>query len=128
MELRDFIKTTLTEISLGIKEAQEETKDLGVIINPSGLAVGNQGDKYLKHGGWRYVQDIEINVAITISEIDGAKAGLGIVTGIFSGGASSSTENNNSSMSTIKFKIPVALPATETPTIYKKDISGFSGL
>ena len=50
MELKEFIKTTLKEISLGIKESQEALKDEGVLINPNGLAVGANGDKYLKDG------------------------------------------------------------------------------
>ncbi len=126
MELKDFIKMTLKEISLGIKEAQDETKGTGVIINPGGLAVGDQGDKYLRYGGWRYVQDIEINVAITVTEGEGTKAGLGVVIGIFSGGASNSNETSNSSISTVKFKIPVALPCTETPEKYKKEGYSFT--
>jgi len=114
MELRDFIKTTLKEITLGVVEAQNETKDTGVIINPSCL-MGKQGDRYLYDSGWRYVQEIEIHVAVTVSEGEGKKAGLGVVTGLFSGGMASTTDQNNSSVSTIRFTIPVALPVTETP-------------
>jgi hypothetical protein len=121
MELRDFIKTTLTEITLGVMEAQKETKDTGVIINPSGLGVGNKGDKYLRNDGWRYVQEIEINVGLTISETEGAKAGLGVITGLFSGGIANSNDKNNSSVTSIKFTIPVALPATETPKEYQSE-------
>jgi hypothetical protein len=43
----------LKEIILGVKGVQEETKDTGVIINPSGLLNDKHGDKYLKSDGWR---------------------------------------------------------------------------
>jgi hypothetical protein len=34
MELKDFIKNTISSISLAISESQEELKDKDVIINP----------------------------------------------------------------------------------------------
>lgn len=43
MELREFIKSTIIEISEGINEAQKELKDSGVIVNPSGLATNSHG-------------------------------------------------------------------------------------
>lgn len=115
MELKDFVKTALTQIAQGIIEAKEEIKDTDMIINPAGLASNEIGDKYLRTNGWRYVQDIEINVGITEIVNEGGKAGIGIVTGFLSGGAQISNNNSNQSISTIKFKIPVALPSTETP-------------
>ncbi|HLP74217.1 MAG TPA: hypothetical protein VK155_15025, partial [Bacteroidales bacterium] len=54
-----------------------------------------------------------------VTESDGGKSGLGVVTGLFAGGVSNSNDKTNSSVSTIKFKIPVALPSSDTPTKYK---------
>ena len=119
MELKDFVKTTLTQIAQGISEAQEEIDGTDMIINPAGLASNQIGDKYLRTDGWRYVQDIEINVGITEIENEGGKAGIGIVTGFLSGGAQSSSDNSNQIISTIKFKIPVALPSKPTPKGHK---------
>ena len=115
MELKEFIKTTLTQISQGITEAQEEVKDNDMIINPASLSSNSNGEKYLRTDGWRYVQDIEINVGVTAIEKEGEKAGIGIVTGILSGGVQASNDNSNQTVSTIKFNIPVALPSAPTP-------------
>lgn len=106
MQLKEFIKSTLTQISEGILEAQKEMENSDMIINPSGLASNQKGDKFLNTKGQRYVQDIEINVGVTA---------IGIVTGLLSGGAQSSSENTNQTVSTIKLTIPVALPSTPTP-------------
>lgn len=114
MELKDFVKATLTQIAEGIKDAQNEV-DSDMLINPNGLASNEKGDKYLRTGGWRYVQEIEINVGITEIEKEGEKAGIGIVTGILSGGAQGSSDTTNQIVSSVKFKIPVALPSTDTP-------------
>ncbi|KJD33294.1 hypothetical protein PK35_05400 [Tamlana nanhaiensis] len=119
MELKEFIKTTLTQISQGIIEAQEEIDGTDMIVNPSGLATNQNGDKYLRTDGWRYVQNIEINVGVTALEKEGEKAGIGIVTGFLSGGAQASTDNSNQTVSTIKFDIPVALPSIPTPKGHK---------
>jgi hypothetical protein len=121
MELKDFIKATLSEIVAGVTEAQKETNDSGVIINPSELAYDSKGEKYLRPGGIRYVQDIEFNVVVSESGTDGNKEGLSVVSGSHSGGTHSSADVNNSCVSTIKFKIPVALPATEVSNIHKGD-------
>jgi hypothetical protein len=126
MELKEFIKETIKQIALGVKEAQDETKDSGAIINPSGMSVGDKGDKYLRHDGWRYVQDLEINVAVTILDKEGSKGGLGVVTGLFSAGASTNSEAMNTKVSTVKFNIPIALPVTKTPEEYTSK-SGFMG-
>jgi len=114
MELKDFVKATLTQIAEGVKEAQKEV-DSDMLINPDGLASNEKGDKYLRTGGWRYVQDIEINVGVTEIEKVGGKLGIGIVTGFISGGAQNSSDNTNQVVGSVRFKIPVALPSTETP-------------
>lgn len=124
MELKEFIKTALTQISQGVTEAQQELESSDMIINPSGLATNSKGDKYLRTNGWRYVQNIEINVGVTAIENEGGKAGIGIVTGLFSGGAQTSADNSNQTVSTIKFDIPVALPSSPTPKGHVNRIKG----
>jgi len=113
MELKEFIKETLIQITEGIKEAQDATKETGVIINPDKLGIGAKGDKYIYPDGWRFTNDIEINVAVSVNEKEGHKGGIGVVTGFFSGGASVSQNNENTNVSTIKFSIPVALPVSK---------------
>jgi|SRR5699024_875532 len=116
MELKEFIKTTLLQISEGIKEAQEEIDGSDMIINPAKVGITSTGEKYLRSNGARYIQSIEINVGVTAIEKEGGKAGIGIITGVLSGGAQSSRDNSNQSYSTIKFEIPVALPSTPAST------------
>lgn len=40
MELKDFVKETLLQITQGIKEAQEATEEYGSVINPSSYNSG----------------------------------------------------------------------------------------
>lgn len=115
MELQEFIKETLTQITKGVKEAQEELKDTGVVINPSGVNSESKGYKYLQTGGYRYVQDIEINVGLVATEKDGKKAGIGVFTGLLSGGVQANEDYSKQVVNNVKFSIPIALPTTETP-------------
>lgn len=119
MELKEFIKTTLIQISQGVLEAQAEVKENEMIINPAGLGSNSKGNKYLRTDGWRYVEEIEINVGVTVIEKEGEKAVIGIIAGILSGGAQATSDNSNQTVSTIKFKIPVALPSMPTPEGHK---------
>jgi len=115
MELQEFIKSTIIQISKGIKEAQKELADSAVIINPSRMKNDSKGNKFLDKSGFRFVQDIEINVGIVATEKDGKKAGIGVFSGFLSGGVQASENNSNQSINNIKFTIPVALPCDETP-------------
>lgn len=115
MELKDFIKSTLAQITLGVKEAQDELKDTGVLINPSGLQTDSKGFKHLQTNGFRYVQDVEINVGIVATDNDGKKAGIGVFTGLFTGGVQANESSMNQTVNSIKFTIPVYLPCHETP-------------
>ena len=121
MELKDFIKATLSQIAAGIIEAQKETKDTGVIINPSDLAYDSKGEKYLRPGGNRYVQDIEFNIDVAVSQTKENSTGLIVVEGLNYGETPGSRDAKNSYVSTIKFKIPVALPISEITYKQKGD-------
>ncbi|WP_372645606.1 hypothetical protein [Ancylomarina sp.] len=102
MELKDFVKTALTEVMAGVKEAQQSVCKSGAIINPNmGKAYG-AGDISMKNQ-----QLIELKVAVTAT--DESKAGAGIhVASLFKVGGD--IKEINSSVSTISFNVPVIFP------------------
>lgn len=111
MELKDFVKETLLQISEGVTEAQ---KGLGpgstAIINPHNIAPAQNGDRYLSSSGYTIVQDIEMEVAITVSDKEGNEGGLKVAAGFISVGGGLKSETHNNTISTIKFTIPMTLP------------------
>ena len=113
MELKEFITQTLININQGIIDAQEQTKDSGLIINPKNFR--KRGDNtYEQYGGNpAQVQDIEFNIVVNVAEGNNAKIAVGVVTGILSGGASNTNQNNNSTQTTIKFNLPVQFPSND---------------
>lgn len=126
MELRDFISSTILEISQGIKQAQVKCTDenLDVLINPD-ITIGSKGDyvipdtKKSKYNFNRRVQLLEMDISVTVSETEqnSVSGGAGISKIVKIGvDASTSGSTENTSQNRIKFTIPVAFPAAKVNT------------
>ena len=113
MELKEFITQTLININQGIIDAQEKTKDSGFIINPKNFTKKNVNTYEPFDGKPAQVQEIEFNVVVNVAEGNDAKIAVGVFTGMLSGGASNSNQNNNSTQTTIKFILPVQFPSND---------------
>lgn len=103
MELKDFIKGTIKDISEAITELNEEIGDTGLLVNPK---VDNhlENTRYAVDG--MIIQDIEFNLQVSASEK--TDAGGGIHINVLKAGLSNTTDN--ATVSTIQFKIAVSLP------------------
>lgn len=98
MELKEFIANTITEIQKGVQLAIDQTENIKGAVNP---VWGKQGM------GRDNVQNINFDIAVTVSEKNGEQATGGIkVMGIgLDGKVNSSSEN--SYVSRIQFSIPI---------------------
>lgn len=65
------------------------------------------------------VQNIDMDIAITITEKEGNKSGIGIAK-IINAGLSSENAQQNESISKIKFSIPIVLPTVNTQEYFEK--------
>lgn len=103
MELKDFIKTTIKDISNAVTELNEEMGDKGLILNP--IPDNHQeGMVYSQDGRW--LQKIEFNVSVTTSENSSKEGGVKIC--VAKAGISEKTTNE--AISSLHFHITVALP------------------
>lgn len=110
MDLETFISETLRQIVKGVKAAQEHEDCRGAEINPRArVLVASSGDKV---PGDASARQVEFDVAVTVSE--GAekqgKGNIGVASILGIGGQASSNMSNTS-VSRIKFSVPVVLPA-----------------
>lgn len=120
MELKDFIKNTISSISLAVIESQGELKDKGVIVNPEKVDVGRNGEKILNNDGWRYVQNLEFDILVSAEESQNGNGKAELkVAGFLNIGGGVDGKNFNQNQNRIKFNIPVAFSTTETPKEYK---------
>ncbi len=121
MELKEFITQTLININQGIIDAQEQTKESGILINPKNIKKRDSNIYEVYNGNSAPIQEIEFNIVVNVTEGKDSKIAVGAFTGILSGGISNTNQNNNSTQTTIKFNLPVQFPSNDV--LKKHDIT-----
>jgi len=111
MDLKDFVSETLIQIANGVKQAQEQTEQIGARVNPKLTGAANNA---AQHGflpaEQAPAQIVQFDVALTVKEGSGIKGGIGIFAGAVSLGSSGQSSAENSSVSRVKFCVPLSLP------------------
>lgn len=112
MELKDYIKETLTQIIQGVSEAQTYAKENDSRINPKGVQLFYKGDMpiFTDNSNNSYAQMIDFDIAITVIEGNNNKGGVGVFLGTLGIGGQIENQQANSNVNRIKFSIPVFLP------------------
>jgi len=115
MELKEFVAQTLAEIIQGILDAQTTLGENGKYVNPE-LSTGqgsleSQGRLVSIQG--QLVQNVEFDVAVTTSNAEGTKGGIGVVAGVFALGSQGQSNIENIAVSRLKFSVPITLPYGE---------------
>ena len=103
MDLSEFVRETLNNVVAGVVLSQEDLKKTNAIINPS--TIDENGFISLSYGNKRIV-NVSFDVAVTVDDIDGDKAG--------SVGGEPKTANQK--VSRVSFEIPVLLPINDDLT------------
>lgn len=114
IELKDFIKAVLTEITIGVSESQNELESKGVIISPS----ISEGVKAETDGKIRTVSVVSFMVELIQSESDDTEISGGAKLYVFSAGSGTKKGTSNIVTSKVSFDIPIILPSVdvEEPT------------
>jgi hypothetical protein len=120
MDLQTFISESLRQIIVGVRSAQEYVTQhpTGAIVNPGGLRALQKDSKgqFQAHDASTGlpVHQVEFDVAVTIAQSSEGKAGGGLlVAGLGIGGQKTSAAES-SSVSRIKFSVPIVWPNPET--------------
>ncbi|MDW3225104.1 MAG: trypco2 family protein [Paracoccaceae bacterium] len=110
MDLKEFIKETISGIVDATAELQSEYDEMGILINPP---VSNSERDLFEEGSidhtYRRVESVEFDVAVTATNetSGGGKAGLKILS--MEAGARGDHLRSNEEISRVKFSIPIAL-------------------
>jgi hypothetical protein len=115
MELKEFVSESLKQIIDGVIDAQTYAKSKGASINPSRMTYTNPSNNnpvVITDRGQvnKPVQIMEFDVAVTVTQAEEAKAGLGIFTGALGIGAQAKLEDGNVIANRIKFSVPFLFP------------------
>lgn len=111
MELKEFIKETITQIVEGVVEAQRQIATHGAEINPKKVEFKEAGQyNYHNNGKPHYV---EFDVGLTSTQKSGSTEGIGVFLGSISLGKKNDDGAEHSAVSRIKFSLPLVLPSGE---------------
>lgn len=118
MELQQFIAESLRQIVTGVADAQKVLAETGGEVAPRSKRGYQEGQGYIEHfDESQPVFRVEFDVAVTASEGSQTKGGIGVVVGFLGVGSQGKTDTTNSSVSRIKFEVPIAYPrGRERPT------------
>ena len=110
MQLDEFVTQTLKQVIDGVSAAQDYGKSKNANINPSSARMDSKASGYsfcVETG--IPLQDVEFDVAVSVSESSETSEGDKNV-GAISVSPMNQSSNQSSSVSRIKFKVPILLP------------------
>ena len=118
MELKEFIKTAITDITEAVSELQEELRN-GTIVNPS-LTQGEHGKSLVVDNEVRMMERLNFDIAVTATEateLNGnAKAGISV----FGAKVGAENKERTENVSRLTFSLPLVLPTTHVKTQLEK--------
>jgi hypothetical protein len=114
VNLQEFVSEALVQIIDGVKSAQDHASSSGAKINPSFMYIGKEGPPLFNIKSYsndtQYGQTIEFDVAVTALNSENVKGGIGVVGGVIGVGYKAEKGKDDSTVSRIKFSVPVFLP------------------
>lgn len=124
MELKDFVKTAINDITSAVSELQNELQN-GAIVSPSmPNAISNVTIKDPKTKCNGKITNIDFDVATTVETSDKVEAGGGIGIQIFSAKIENNNEERTGNVSRIAFSIPVVLPTHSIEDVKEEKVYG----
>lgn len=113
MELKEFVKETLSQVAAGIEAAQTEVRDCGGFVNPAHrVNPVNSSEAHfgvLTNGQNIFLVDFDVSVTVVEESGKSANAKLQVASLLnVGGGAESNT--SNAATNRISFKVPLGLP------------------
>jgi hypothetical protein len=124
MELKDFIKEAIKDISEAITESNSELQDHGVIVNPRRVEI-EENDKsnllgYIisrsKNSDPNFLRPVHMlsfDISVTATTKQNGKEGIGVNVAGIKLGKDTDKVSSNDTASRLSFSIPIALPVSE---------------
>ena len=113
IELKDFVSEALKQIIEGIVVAQEFAKAKHTAVVPTDIYYNSDSPNVpegILGGGDSYTNLINFDIAVTASDALQKKSGLGVFITVIGSSLQSQEDVSNSSVSRIKFTVPVLFP------------------
>lgn len=113
MELKEFIRETLSQIAAGVQASQTEVRDAGGFVNPAFRAGKQEQDNthfgVLTSGQNIFLVDFDVTVSVIEATETEGKAKLNVA-GFMSLGTGGQSNASSTATNRISFKVPLAMP------------------
>lgn len=107
MELKEFLKGTISQIADTVSELNSCDKMVKLIVNPYN---DNNFGMIARNGNSYKQTTLHFKVALTVIDSDSSSGKVGVFTGWLGASASSGTTNQSNSVSSVEFDLDVLLP------------------
>lgn len=118
IQLKDFVSESLKQIIQGVQSAQDFAEENQAKVAPAGI-YGTTPEYAAQLGiigkGEDYLIPIDFNIAVTASESEEASGGIGVLVSVLGASVKGKSEETSSTVSRIKFIIPISLPKQGNP-------------
>jgi hypothetical protein len=111
MDLKDFIKSTISQIAESVEELNNEFQERQVVVNPSSINGINNVPTLQTHTRAYNITNIDFDLSVSVENNEGSSAKVGVFANVIGIGASATEGKNSQSVSKVKFTIPVMLPS-----------------
>lgn len=118
MELKEFIKTAISDITGAISELQSNL-DNGTIVNPT-LTQGARDKCVMRDNAIIPIEHLNFDIAVTATEASDADGGAKVGISVFGVKVGAETSSKHENASRLTFSIPVVFPATHVKTQAEK--------
>lgn len=116
MELKAFVSESIKQIIDGVNEASLHAVQNNALVNPlnwgwTSTSVQAKYDTKTRAA----IETIEFDVAVTATDGTATKGGIGVFMGPVNLGSQGQSESSNSSVSRLRFSVPIVLPVSPNP-------------
>ena len=111
MELKEFVKSTIAQVIDAVDELNAMYEDKDAVVNPATPYELNKGASSVDtRQGRRQVTDIEFDLTVSVEESKDSGGKVNVLACVIGGDASHSHAEGSSSVSRVRFSVPVMLP------------------
>lgn len=114
MELKEFIRTALSEIVAGVSEAGNEANSHGAKIGATRLYGYLKEAKIVYDDNNHPVSQVEFDIALAEGNSTDTKGGIGVYLGAVGLGSQGASHGEKTTHSRIKFSVPIVFPASKS--------------
>jgi hypothetical protein len=113
MELKDFVRSVLANVIMGVREAQQ-IEGVGGFVVPAGIGGHDYPQHPRVHNQARITSTIvDFDIAVTAEDTEATSGRAGLKVAVFGAGVAGESASKDVQVSRIQFAVPVLLPESK---------------